>query len=108
MRYEVRLTMDAAVDLEEIYEYVAVHDSPKRADSLLSKIESSFDGLEQNPLRGTYPKELVSLGIREFRQVYFKPYRVIYKLADDVVFIVLIADGRRDMRTLLERRLLRT
>jgi toxin ParE1/3/4 len=34
------------------------------------------------------------------------PYRIIYYLSDDRVIIVLIADGRRDMRSLLAQRLL--
>jgi toxin ParE1/3/4 len=46
------------------------------------------------------------LGIREYRQIYFKPYRVIYRVMDKQVVIYLIADGRRDMQSLLTRRLL--
>lgn len=62
--------------------------------------------LSQHPERGSYPKELVSVGIREYRQVSFKPYRVIYRVADRRVIIYLIADGRRDMQSVLARRLL--
>ncbi len=48
------------------------------------------------------------MGIREYRETRFKPYRVIYRIMGRRVFVHLIADGRRDMRTLLERRLLGT
>ena len=58
--------------------------------------------------RGSHPKELVGLGIKEYRQTFFKPYRVIYRVADSKVIIYLIADGRRDMETVLTRRLLGT
>jgi toxin ParE1/3/4 len=58
------------------------------------------------PERGAYPPELLALGIREYRQTYFKPYRVIYRLLGKKVFIYLIADGRRDMQSLLAWRLL--
>jgi toxin ParE1/3/4 len=34
------------------------------------------------------------------------PYRVIYRVLGNVVHVFLIADGRRDMQTLLHRRLL--
>jgi len=37
----------------------------------------------------------------------FKPYRIIYQIDDPNVFIHCILDGRPDMSTLLERRLLR-
>lgn len=52
------------------------------------------------------PRELSALGIREYRQLFFKPYRVIYRVLDGRVIIYLIADGRRDMESLLARRLL--
>ncbi|WP_233582642.1 type II toxin-antitoxin system RelE/ParE family toxin [Candidimonas sp. SYP-B2681] len=65
-----------------------------------------MDSLSKYPERGSYPKELVSLGIKEYRQTFFKPYRVIYRVTDTQVIIELIADGRRDMQSLLARRLL--
>jgi toxin ParE1/3/4 len=62
--------------------------------------------LESFPERGAYPKELLDLGIREYRQIFFKPYRVIYRVIGKCAYIYLIFDGRRDMQTLLARRLL--
>lgn len=44
--------------------------------------------------------------MREFRQVNFKPYRLIYRVVGNDVIVYIIADGRRDMQSLLERRLL--
>jgi toxin ParE1/3/4 len=49
---------------------------------------------------------LIALGLREFRQVFFKPYRIIYRVMGNNVYVLLIADGRRDMQKLLQRRLL--
>jgi toxin ParE1/3/4 len=46
------------------------------------------------------------LGIREYRQAHFKPYRLIYRVTGKQVFIYIIADGRRDMQALLSRRML--
>lgn len=64
------------------------------------------ENLAASPERGSKPKELQTPGIREYRQVFFKPYRVIYRVMDKRVVIYLTADGRRDMQTLLVRRLL--
>ena len=64
--------------------------------------------LSESPERGAYPKELVLLGIREYREVFFKPYRIIYRILDKNVYVLLIVDGRRDMQLLLQRRLLET
>ncbi len=52
------------------------------------------------------PPELAALGIRAYREVFFKPYRLIYRVEKRRVVVFLIADGRRDMQSLLARRLL--
>jgi toxin ParE1/3/4 len=49
---------------------------------------------------------LIALGLREFRHVFFKPYRIICRVMENNVYVLLIADGRRDMQKLLQRRLL--
>ena len=106
MPFEVKMTDDAARDLEEIYDYIAQHDTPNRADHVLEKIEAAFYALSDSPGRGVYPRELAELGIREYREIFFKPYRIIYRTIETSVYIFMIADGRRNMQTLLSRRLL--
>ncbi len=46
------------------------------------------------------------MGFGKYREIFFKPYRIIYRVVEDNVYVMVIADGRRDMRALLERRLL--
>ena len=106
MPFAVLLTDDAARDLDEIYNYIALHDAPQKADSVLEQIEKAFSRLSESPERGAYPKELLPLGIREYREVFFKPYRIIYRVMDKKVYVLLVVDGRRDMQLLLLRRLL--
>jgi len=106
MAYEVLLTVGAERDLEDIYDHIAESDSPANADYVLTRLLEVADRLATFPDRGPHPKELQALGIREYRQAFFKPYRVIYRVIDQQVFIYLIADGRRDMQSLLARRLL--
>ena len=45
------------------------------------------------------------LGMEKCREVFFKPYRIIYHIRGERVIVNLIADGRRDMEALLQRRL---
>ncbi|WP_421849980.1 type II toxin-antitoxin system RelE/ParE family toxin [Marinomonas sp.] len=106
MSYQVFLTDDAAYDLEALYDYIESHDVPEKADYVLDKIEETFLSLADNPERGTYPNELLAIGLREYREIYFKPYRIIYRINSLSVYVMVIADGRRDMQSLLERRLL--
>ena len=105
-RFEVRMTADAVRDLEEFVGWIASHDGPDRAQHVLDRIRSAVDALKRFPERGPHPAELAALGIREYRETFFKPYRIIYHVDRHLAFISLIADGRRDMQSLLARRLL--
>ena len=106
MPFTVFLTADAAGDLEEFYDYIVLHDAPGKSEHVLARIEKILNSLSESPERGTYPKELLALGIRDYREIFFKPYRVIYQVISDKVHVLLIVDGRRDMQALLQRRLL--
>ena len=106
-QHEVLLTQDAQADLQDLYEYISEHDAPLKADAVLNKLEALIASLSHFPERGAVTNELRDIGIRDYREVYFKPYRVIYRLIDAKVFVYLIVDGRRDMQTLLTQRLMR-
>jgi toxin ParE1/3/4 len=106
MRYKVLLTAGAERDLESIYDHIAEADSKAKANHVLDRILKVAEDLAIFPERGAHPRELLALGIREYRQVFFKPYRLIYRIIDKQVYIFMIADGRRDMQSLLARRLL--
>ena len=107
MAFLVQLTDDATRDLEEICDYIDRHDVPSRADYVLEQIEKAFSSLSEYPERGNYPTELLDIGIREYREIFSRPYRIIYRVMENNVYVLLIADERRDMQTLLQRRLLR-
>lgn len=78
MAFRVLLTGDAVREQEEIGDYVDAHESRARADDVLDRIEEAFQALSEHPHRGRYPGELLDIGIREYREVFFKPYRVFY------------------------------
>jgi toxin ParE1/3/4 len=104
--FEVRMTADAVGDLEDIVDWITRHDGVDRAQHVLERIWTAVDALKRFPERGPQPAELLALGIREYRETFFKPYRVVYRVEDKQVIVYLIADGRRDMQSLLARRLL--
>lgn len=105
-RFEVLLTEGAEQDLASIYDYICEFDCVANANHVLDKLMDVAESLSKFPERGSYPKELIGLGIKEYHQTVFKPYRVIYRLTGSQVIIYLIADGRRDMQSVLARRLL--
>jgi len=106
MSYQVLLTEGAERDLESIHGHILAAGSKGEADHVLDRLMVVSASLARFPARGSHPKELKALGILEFRQVFFKPYRVIYQVLDKRVIISLVADGRRELQTLLENRLL--
>jgi len=105
-RYAVTLTEHALLDLDDIGRYIGQHDAPGKAEYVVQRIEQTLSSLTLLPNRGSHPRELLELGNRRFREVRFKPYRIIYQVQDREVVVLMVADGRRDMRTLLAKRLL--
>lgn len=106
MAYRVFFTADAERDLADIDDWICDHDSIESADYVLSQIEDAVTKLEDMAERGSFPKELSVIGIKDYREIFFKPYRIIYRVTRKKVTIHVVADGRRDMQTLLARRLL--
>ncbi|MGL4860531.1 MAG: type II toxin-antitoxin system RelE/ParE family toxin [Enterobacteriaceae bacterium] len=100
------LTRDTEADMDDLYDFIAEHDSIEQADYVLDQLLSTTDTLVNLPEKGDIPKELQALGIREYRQTFFKPYRIIYRIIGRQVVIFVIVDSRRDKLTLLTRRLL--
>jgi toxin ParE1/3/4 len=106
MRFDVLLTEGAEHDLASIHEYLAETEGDRAAERLLQRLIEVAGRLSEFPERGSHPRELLALGIREYRQVMMRPYRIIYRIIGQQVVITVIADGRRDTQSLLARRLL--
>ena len=98
---------EARDDLFEIYKYVARNDSMAKADALLNRLEEKCVSLCITPERGNKVNELERVNVEGIREIHFKPYRIIYQVVDNKVFIHAILDGRRELQELLERRFLR-
>jgi toxin ParE1/3/4 len=106
MRYQVVIGAEAERDLEAIHDYIADHDSVADAQRVLDRLLQVVESLESQPRRGSRPRELAGTGRHDYRQVVFKPWRLIYRIVGRQVVIYLVADGRRDMQRLLAERLL--
>jgi len=105
--YEVLVTDDAYHDLADICRFIAQHDSSAKAEYVLVQIESAFGRLAAFPFRGVTPSELVEIGVVDYREVFFKPYRIFYTVIEKRVYVVAIIDGRRDLRSFLFSRILK-
>lgn len=99
---------DAWHDLALLYDYIADHDSVVQAERIMDRLLEAAGSLAQKAERGSHPRELLAFGLREYRQIVLKPWRMIYGVEPNRVVVYVIADGRRDMRSLLAQRLLGT
>jgi toxin ParE1/3/4 len=106
-KYDVIFDHDAEDDLFDIYAFVAMNDSVEKADRLFESLRRSCLKLRKLPLRGNIPTELFEIGVIEFRELHYKPYRIIYSLESTTVYVHCVLDGRRDIQEILQERLLR-
>ncbi len=106
-KYKVLIDPKAKQDLSEIFIYVAANGDIVAANKLLDSIEKTFLKLEDIPERGHIPQELRQTGIKKYLEIHYKPYRIIYEIENNLIYIHCILDGRRNIQEILGERLLR-
>lgn len=107
MKYKVIIDPQAKSDLKEILIYAAMNDSVQSANRLLDALEEACYKLEKYPERGHIPPELRSTGIKNYLEIHYKPYRIIYEIEGKSIYIHSIIDGRRNIQEILSNRFLR-
>lgn len=106
-KYKVNLVKSAEDDLVEVYEYIFKNDSEENADRIYLKLEEKILSLQNFPNRGHVSEEMNLLGIDDFLEINYKPYRIIYQVIKDTIFVHCVLDVRRDLQSLLQERLMR-
>lgn len=103
---EVRWASNAEHDLIAITAYVASTD-PAAALTIFHRIRDRARGLAAQPSRGRLLPELRDAGV-QYRELIERPWRVVYRIEPERIFIVAVLDARRDLQTLLLERLIRS
>ncbi len=106
-RLRVQWAEAAVRDLEELMTFIAV-DSQADAARVLKRLETRAATLESSPRRGRVVPELARFGMRTWRELVVRPYRLVYRIEGDTVNVLAVFDGRRDLEDLLFERLLRS
>jgi len=104
---QVRWSEVAVRDLEELIAYAAL-ESPERATRLLSALETKASSLRTTPDRGRIVPALATFGLRTWRELVVKPYRIVYRSDGRIVHVLAVLDGRRELHEVLLERLVRT
>lgn len=97
VRFEVLLIKGVEWDLEVIYDYIFEFDCVVNVDYVFDQLMYVVESLLSFFECGSFLKELVSFGIKEYCQMFFKFYCVIYCVVGQQVLIYVIVDGCCDM-----------
>jgi len=104
--YKVQWTSNAKEDLLNIVAYIK-EDSPTIAREIYEKIKKQANSSNFFPLRGRVVPELQKEGITMYRELMSSPWRIIYKVDSDTVYIMAIFDSRQNVEDLLLQKLLK-
>jgi len=107
MKYKVLIDIEAKQDLKDILIYVSLNDGTSAANKLLDALENTCYKLTEFPERGHVPIELRATGIKKYLEIHYNPYRIIYEIEKNIVYIHSILDGRRNIQEILSDRILR-
>ncbi len=105
--YKVQWTSNAKEDLLNIVAYIK-NDSPTIAREVYQKIKSKANSSNFLPLRGRVALELQKEGIIMYKELISSPWRIMYKVDNDTVYIMAIFDSRQNVEELLLQKLLRS
>ena len=105
--YKLKWTSNAKEDLLNIVDYIK-HDSTQSARKVYEQIRDKAHSSNFFPLRGRVVPELQREGITIYRELIENPWRIMYKIENDTVYIMAIFDARQNMEELLLQKLLRT
>ena len=107
MKYQIRIIQEAEDDIFELYKYILENDSKEHATYVYEMLQEKIESLTEFPERGHNPPELERIDVSGFLEIHFKPYRIVYEVDGRQIFIHAVLDGRRDLQSLLERRMFR-
>jgi toxin ParE1/3/4 len=103
--YEVRWSETSEKDLINAMEYVS-QDSPSIAYEKFKEIKEKASCLCSFPDRGRIVPELQEQGIIQYREVIVSPWRIIYRISKNSVYVLSVLDARQNVEDILLKRLI--
>ena len=104
--FEAIWTKNAEFDLESIIEYIKT-DSVKMAKNIFFEIKAQCNDLSIFPTSGRIVPELQQIGILKHRELIYKRWRIIYKIENEKIYILIVVDSSRNIEDILFQRLLK-
>lgn len=104
-QFEVIWTKNAQFDLESIIEYIKI-DSVTIAKKIFFEIKKECENLHYFPERKRVVPELQQIGISKYREIIYEKYRIIFKIDNSKIYVLLVVDSRRNLEDILFQRLI--
>lgn len=104
-RYRVLWSDVAERDVVGIIKYIAA-DNPETARQILRKIKTKAESLFVFPEKGRRVPELLEQGIAQYHEFIVSPWRIIYRIGEQEIFVLAVLDSRRNIEDILLRRLI--
>ena len=101
--YQVFWTQTAQQDLNKVIKYIAA-DSENNARRVYLDVKQKAGNLRQMPLQGRIVPELEFYCVLTYRELISPPWRIIYKIEENKVWVLAVFDGRRNVEDLLLNR----
>ena len=105
-QFKVTWTKKAEYDLESIIEHIKI-DSIEIAKSIFFEIKKESESLYYYPQRKRIVPELEHIGILKYREIIYKRWRIVFKIDNEKVYILLVADSRQNLEDILFQRLIK-
>lgn len=93
-------------DLDAIIDYISIQ-SIDIALNVLYKIKEKAESLIKFPERGRIVPELKFHNIENYREIILSPWRIIYRIDNNNVYVIAVFDGRRNFEDIIFERLLK-
>jgi len=106
MKYEILWTEAAKQDLTEIIEYIAINEI-EIAKKQYSRIKEYSEKLKSFPEQGRIIPELLNQNINKYRELIISPWRMMFKIEGNIIYILAVIDGRRNIEDVLMKRQIR-
>jgi addiction module RelE/StbE family toxin len=104
-KYFIKWTAPAREDVNEIIDYIS-KTNLNYAVKVLDNIEENVRSLDMFPERYRIVPELEKYGYFMYREIIVEYWKIIYKIENEYVFIMLVIDGRRNLEDFLLKKML--
>ena len=106
MKHEIIWSKDAGDELLEIISYIKNNSGKITAKKIFQKIQNEIKRVSENAAGRRISPLLKKFGINDIHQLNIKPWILYYKTEDNIMKIISIVDGRRNLEEVLYKKII--